>query len=339
MKSNSTQIPMKTTAVVFRQASKPTLEEIEIPEPGPSDVLLKVDYSGVSPGTEVSIITGRRTHNGTFPLVSGYMASGTVMRAGADVKHIKPGDRVAGFGTRINGDVKPVWGGHAAHHVCDASSLTLIPAGCDQISASMWILPCVGLNSVSMANITEKDTVVISGQGLIGQFFAQWAVARGARVIAIEPDQRRAALTRQYVGCEVINPLTSDVATEVERLTSGAWPTVVVEATANARLIGQTSSLIRRMHARMIFLSWYPGKIEVDFSHLHNWEVTTFFPMGAGDDKTARAVVDGFAQGTIRLGDNLTNNIPFEQAPQAMQRVAEEDRSILGMVIDWRAHA
>ena len=59
----------------------------------------------------------------------------------------------------------------------------------------------------------------------------------------------------------------------------------------------------------------------------------------AGDDKTARAVVDGFAQGTIRLGDNLTNNIPFEQAPQAMQRVAEEDRSILGMVIDWRAHA
>jgi len=330
---------MKTSAIIFREAFKPTLEQIEIPEPGPADALVRVAYSGVSPGTEVSIITGRRTHNGTFPLVSGYMASGTVERVGRDVKNVKPGDRVGGFGTRIEGDITPIWGGHAAHHVCDASVLTILPEACDEVPAAMWILPCVGLNAVSLAGITEKDTVVISGQGLIGQFFSQWAVARGARVIAIEPDPRRAALSRQYVGCDVIDPLACDVIAEVEKLTGGKWPTVVVEATANAKLIGQTTSLIRRMRARMVFLSWYPGKIEIDWSHMHAYEPTVLCPSGAGDGETARAVLDGFARGVIRLGDNLTNNVPFADAPAAMKRVAEEDRSILGMVIDWRAHA
>lgn len=327
---------MKAKAVVFRAAYQPTIETIEVPEPEVSDVVVNVEYSGVSIGTETSIIDGTRTHNGTFPLVSGYMASGIVERVGSGVTSIREGDRVAGFGTRIKGDISPVWGGHCSKHVCEASVLEPLPHGCDLKSAAMWIPPAVGLNAVRMANITESDIVLISGQGLIGQFFCQWARARGAMVIAIEPDPRRRELTKQYVRCPVLDPRGCDLESEIERLTGGEWPTVVVEATANPRLITQTTSFVRRMHARVVFLSWYPGKIELEFAHFHNWEATTFFPMGAGGEPARRAVLDGFAGGFIQLGENLSHQIPWEEAVPAFEGIRSGDRSVTGMVIDWK---
>jgi L-iditol 2-dehydrogenase len=328
----------KTTsdALVFRSAGIPTLEQITLPSPGDGDVRIKVEYSGVSIGTETSIITGKRTHNGTFPLVSGYMGSGVVESAGTAVKHLKPGDRVACFGTRIESDVNSIWGAHSAWHVCDASMVHPLPDGCDMRDAALWVLPAVGLNAAGMAGITERDSVVISGQGLIGQFFAQWAVARGARVIVIEPDPLRRELAGKLAGAETIDPASCDVVEEVSRLTDGEWPTVVVEATGVPALVAQTTGLIRRMHARMVFLAWYPGQISIDFSHLHNWEATAFFPMGLGNAQTARGVLQGLARHVIQVGGNLTDCVPWREAPDALRRVVAADRSILGMVIDWR---
>jgi len=328
----------KTTsnAVVFRSAGIPTLEHITLPPPGDRDVRIKVAYSGVSIGTETSIITGKRTHNGTFPLVSGYMGSGVVESAGVAVTHLKPGDQVACFGTRIEGDVNSIWGAHSAWHVCDASMVHSLPDGCDTRDAALWVLPAVGLNAVGMAGITERDSVVISGQGLIGQFFAQWAAARGARVIVIEPDPLRRELAGKLTGAQTINPASCDIVEEVSCLTGGEWPTVVVEATGVPGLVAQTTGLIRRMHARMVFLAWYPGQISIDFAHLHNWEATALFPMGLGDIRTAQGVLQGLARSTIQAGGNLTDCVPWREAPDAFGRVVAGDPSILGMVIDWR---
>lgn len=328
---------MKSTALVFRSAGESELETVNLPDPGPTDAVVRITYSGVSIGTELSIITGARTHNGTFPLISGYMAVGTVEHVGAKVANIKPGDTVVSSSTRVKDGINPVFGGHAAHHVCEGKALQKVPEGCDLRAAAMHVMPAVGLNAVNMAGINDQDTIVVSGQGLIGQFFAQWAAARGARVIAIEPDPLRARVSVKEAGVEIVNPAEEDVARKVEELTGGEWPTVVVEATANPNLIIQSTSLLRRMHARMIFLSWYPQDISLAFAHFHSYEATAYFPMGAGDGNTKRAVLRGFARNVIRLGDNLTDIVAFEDSPQAMRRVIEGDRNILGMIFDWRA--
>ncbi len=328
-------VTTEAKAVVWRTAGHPRLESVQLPEPGAADVVVRIAYSGVSIGTEHSVISGARTHNGTFPLVSGYMAAGLIEQVGADVVNLKPGDRVVSWGTRFEAGLNSVWGAHCSRHVCAAASVTPVPAETDLRDASMWVLPRVGLNAVTLAGISETDTVVICGQGLIGQFFGQWAVARGARVIVVEPDSRRAALARRYVTPDVLNPLEDDVAKAVERLTRSQWPTVVVEATASKTLIGQATGLIRRMHARLVFLSWYPGDIAIPFGELHNHEVTAFFPTGAGSDETGRAVLEGLARGTIHMGENLTDCVPWTDSEAAFRRVCEGDRSIMGMVIDW----
>ena len=327
---------MKAKAIVFRKANHPTLEDISLPELGKGEALVKIHYSGVSIGTESSLFTGARTHNGTFPMVTGYMASGVVEKVADDVTTFKPGDNVINMGTRFAGEINSIWGGHCSYHIASANSLIRVPNGADMRDASFFVLPCVGLNAVGMANITENDTVLIVGQGLIGQFCGQWAAARGARVIAVEPDSIRKALSMAYVTKDVIDPGTCDVEKEVERLTNGQWPTVVVEATANKNLIGNTSCFIRRMHARMIFLSWYPGEITLDYSHFHNWEATSFFPMGCGNQETARAVLDGIARGVIKIERNITHSYEYDKACEGFRKICENDRSIVGMVVDWR---
>lgn len=326
---------MQAKAIVFRVANEPLLEEISIPNPSADELVVKIHYSGVSIGTESSIFSGARTSNGTFPLVGGYMASGVVEQIGSAVTTFNVGDKVAVGGTRLDGDINSIWGGHTSVQVVQAAGTVKIPEGTAMTDASMHILPRVGLNAVSMAGITEQDTVLITGQGLIGQFFGQFARARGAKVITVEPDKLRAELSRKYVTEYVLDPNKDDIGAEIDKITHGAGPTVVVEATASSKLIHNSTQFLRE-YGKMVFLSWYPGSIEIDFAHFHNNTITTYFPMGAGNNATTRAVLTGMKHGTVIIGDNLTDIYPFTEACDGYRRLATGDRSVMGMVIDWR---
>lgn len=66
-------------------------KEVEIPEPGDDEVLIRVRTAGIC-GTDVSIIKGKR--NIQMPLIPGHEFAGDVVSAGKDVRKFKPGDRV-----------------------------------------------------------------------------------------------------------------------------------------------------------------------------------------------------------------------------------------------------
>ncbi len=327
---------MKAKAIVFREANKPTIEEVVLPSLRDGEILVEVQYSGVSIGTEQSIFSGERTHNGTFPLVGGYMASGMVAELGPGVADLEIGDRVAISGARLEGEVTSVWGGHMSRQVTAAESAVKIPDGGSMVDAAMHVLPSVGLNAVSMSGLNQNDTVMIVGQGLIGQFCGQFARSRGATVITVEPNELRRGLSRKYVTENVIDPFNEDVAVRVSELTDGKGPSVVVEATANKRNIAAAVSHLGYWEGKMVFLSWYPGEITFDFSLFHNNQVTAFFPTGNGGPTFTRAVLDCLARGAIVFGDNITDVVPVEQACQAYQRIIDRDPTIFGMVVDWR---
>ena len=326
---------MKTKAIVFRKANSPTLEELELPPLRADEILLKTSYSGVSIGTGSSIFSGVRTHNGTFPLVGGYMATGVVEKVGADVIDFAPGDRVAGGGVRLEDEVNSVWGGHSSRQLIKASMAVKVPEKTEMSEGAMFVMPSVGLNAIRMAEVNEQDTVLISGQGLIGQFFGQFAKNRGAKVIAIEPNEFRRALSKQYVTPYALDPFGDDVAAAVAEITDGRGPSVVVEATASAALIDNATRFLRE-DGKMVFLSWYPGKISIDFSYLHNNAVRAFFPTGAGNAETWRATLACLGDGAIVFGKNMTDLLPYEKACDGYRRIIDGDKSIMGTAFDWR---
>ncbi len=327
---------MKTKAVVFRSANRPSLEEIEIPGLQDNELLVKNHYSGVSIGTESSIFSGERTHNGTFPLVGGYMSTGEVIAVGRKVaESFKEGDKVAALVSRLDGEVNSVWGGHCASRVVPAECALQLPKGASMLDSAFFILPGVGLNAASMAEINEQDTVLVFGQGLIGQYFAQWAGNRGAKVITVEPDSNRAALSRKNVTPFVIDPFNDELTGTVAEFTNGAGPSVVVEATASPKVLEQATKFLKA-DGKMIFLSWYPGNFTLNFADFHNNGIRAYFPTGAGNNETLRAVLTAFANGSIKCGGYITDVYGFSDACEGYNRIIGGDKSILGMAIDWR---
>lgn len=325
---------MKAQAIVFREANKPTVEELDLPELQPGEMLTRTLFSGVSIGTESSIFSGARTHNGTFPLVGGYMGTGVVEAVGPGVEGFAEGDRVVAGGSRLEGEVVSVWGGHLSRRVVEAERALKLPEGVDPREAALHVLPRVGLNALWMAKVAKGETVLISGQGMIGQFFGQFSRRLGARVLAIEPNPERAALSKRYAAEEVFDPSDPDLKRKVVDATGGRGPDVVVEATASARLIGAATSLLRP-RSRMVFLSWYPGNIEIDFSHFHNNAVVAYFPTGSGAMDTLEEFLRALAAREVVVGDNLTDVIPWRESCPAYQRLVDGDRTVMGMVIDW----
>jgi bacteriochlorophyllide a dehydrogenase len=327
---------MKTKAVVFRKANTPELEEFAVPALNPDEVLVEIAYSGISIGTERSIITGERTSNGTFPLVPGYMASGTVLKTGSNVCKYKVGDRVCGLGNRIEAGINSVWGAQSSVQVLAEANCHKIPEGVSMKQAAIFILPGVGLNAVSMAGISEQDTVLISGQGLIGNFFGQWCRARGAKVITIEPDPVRADISRQYVTEHVLNPFDDNLEQQIAEISEGKV-NVVVEATANKNLIDNASRFLNmNMDSKLVFLSWYEGDITLKYADFHNNQVKAYFPTGGGNDITQRAVLTGFASGCLKA-DSMIKTVSPTESLDIYKKICAGDNSLLAVTINWKA--
>src|SRR6476660_1270362 len=93
---------MRARQVVIREPFKVEVREVDLPPPKDNQILVAAEVSAVSAGTELAVYTG--THqwlkdpnlpDWKFPFRPGYSAAGVVVEVGADVKHVKPGDRVS----------------------------------------------------------------------------------------------------------------------------------------------------------------------------------------------------------------------------------------------------
>src|SRR5690348_8435140 len=145
---------MRGQAVVFQDKGIVRFSDVEIPEPGEEDVVVQVDYSWISTGTEASFLRGERVAGEDvykagmewpFPIVSGYQKTGTVLQVGNKVNGIKAGDKVFAALSRISGMFKPV-GGHINPAVCAQKQVWKLPEGADPLDYCGLVLTQVGVN-------------------------------------------------------------------------------------------------------------------------------------------------------------------------------------------------
>ncbi|HDQ15052.1 MAG TPA: hypothetical protein ENN41_09600, partial [Sediminispirochaeta sp.] len=88
-------IPKKMKAAVLYDFNDVRVEERDVPEPGPEDVLVKVESCGIC-GTDVKVVTqGMPKMPPMGDFIIGHEYSGTVVKTGETVDEFKPGDRVA----------------------------------------------------------------------------------------------------------------------------------------------------------------------------------------------------------------------------------------------------
>ena len=247
----------------------------QVPEPdavGADEVLVRPFWCGIC-GTDLHeyaagpIVIPTEPHpltGGSAPQVLGHEFSAEVVGIGADVGHLRVGDRVSvmpivacgrcfycrkGLGHLCERmaciGLSHPWGGIAELAVVPARAAYPLPDGMTEVQGALVEPMAVAACGVDTAGVRPGDTVLITGGGPIGSLAAMYASALGARVILSEPNTRRRERADALGVGEVLDPTAVDVAEHLRELTGGHGADAAVECSGNGRALEAAIGAVR----------------------------------------------------------------------------------------------
>lgn len=240
-------------AAVFKAAGAPlVIEDVPDPEPGPTDLILKVRACGIC-GTDIHWSESTDPDVGWRVLepgaVMGHEFAGEVVEVGREVRsQWKLGDRVCaqpfiGCGScpaclagraylcpRVTMRASPSLLGAYAEYTRTGSSATLrLPESVGFREGALVEPLAVGLNAVGKARLEAGDTVLVVGAGPVGVSVALWCRFFGARhIIVSDLVAERAGKAAAFGATAAIDASREDVRSRVEAISGGA-PQVVFD--------------------------------------------------------------------------------------------------------------
>jgi 3-hydroxyethyl bacteriochlorophyllide a dehydrogenase len=308
---------MLTTAVVMKAPRELELRRLALSAPTSDQVVVDVEWSAISTGTERLLWTGQMPAfpGMGYPLVPGYESVGRVSGVGGDTS-IRVGDRVFVPGANCFGEVRGLFGGAASRVVVQASRVTRLD---DTITEEGVLLALAATAQHALVGGDRRPADLIVGHGVLGRLLARLALCAGGSPVVWEKNPTRAA---GAVGYEVIAP--EDDARKDYR--------AIYDASGDASLL---ASLIGRLaRGGEVVLAGFYDRIEFPFPPAFMKEArlriaAEFLPADL------QAVVALVTSGRLKLGGLITHRREFHQAPEAYT-TAFTDPDCLKMLIDWR---
>jgi propanol-preferring alcohol dehydrogenase len=225
-------------AVVHRFDAPLSIEDVPIPEPGPDQVLVKIEASGLC-HTDIHAARGEWPVKPALPFIPGHEGVGTVEALGGGNSYgIAVGDRVAlpwlgyacgacrycnsGRETLCHEQLNTGYsinGGFAEYSVGFARHVVKVPDGIDPADAAP--LTCAGVTTykaVKSSGARSSDLVAVFGAGGLGHLAIQYARITGAAVVAVDVNAERLATARELGAEHVVHAGEEDPAAALQRL-------------------------------------------------------------------------------------------------------------------------
>jgi NADPH2:quinone reductase len=211
-----------------------TLADLPIPEPGPGQVLIRVEATGLN---FIEVYFRKGVYKASLPLTPGSEAAGTVEELGPGVSGFAAGDAVASVS---------VLGSYAEYALVPATQLVKTPEGLSPEKAAAAMLQGMTAHYLVHSTFPLKDgetALVHAGAGGVGLLLTQMAVRLGARVITTVSTAAKAELSREAGASDVILYTEQDFETEVKRLTGGKGVDVVYDSVGKTTFEGSLNCL------------------------------------------------------------------------------------------------
>lgn len=224
-------------AIQIRETGGPEvlkLADLPIPEPGPGQVLIRVEATGVN-FIEIYFRTG--LYKAALPFVPGSEAAGTVEELGPGVTGFETGDAVASTS---------VLGSYAEYALVPAAQLVKVPAGLSMEQAAAALLQGMTAHYLSHSTFPLKPghvALIHAGAGGVGLLLTQMAARLGARVLTTVSTPDKAELSREAGASDVILYTQQDFEVEVKRLTNGRGVDVVYDSVGKTTFEGSLNCL------------------------------------------------------------------------------------------------
>jgi bacteriochlorophyllide a dehydrogenase len=313
---------MHTTAVVLREPENLELLRLELARPAEGDVVVDVEWSGISTGTERLLWSGQMPPfpGMGYPLVPGYESVGRVVDAGGCAS-VKVGTRVFVPGASCFQTVRGLFGATASRLVVPARRIVAID---EQLAeqGTLLALAATAYHALNLPGVGRPDRIV--GHGVLGRLLARVAVALGGEPPVVwerNPDRMHGA-----AGYLVADP------SEGADKTHG----VIYDASGDASLL---DALIQRIGpgGEIVLVGFYRDRLSFAFPPAFMREARIRVAAEWRPSDLA-AVKDLVESGRLSLDNLITHRDSAAHAASAY-RTAFEDATCLKMVLAWSGTA
>jgi len=310
---------MEALALVLERPEHLKLRALPLTPPTDGDVIVGIEWSGISTGTERLLWSGRMPAfpGMGYPLVPGYESVGRVLATGPK-SSLREGDRVFVPGARCFGEVRGLFGGAASKLVVAEERVTAIP---ESLGEQGILLALAATAHHAMAATGASAPELVVGHGVLGRLLARLAVARGVRPVVWEQNPTRATGARGYDVCAPEDDQRRDY-------------NEIYDVSGDPSLL---DTLIGRLgrQGEVVLAGFYSQPLSFSFP-LAFMKEARLRVAAEWSPEDLRAVCRLIRDGKLSLDGLITHRAEVERAADAY-RTAFEDPACLKMLIDWRA--
>ena len=312
---------MDTLAVVLEAPEQLLLSRLDLAAPGEDDVVVDIEWSGISTGTEKLLYSGRMPHfpGMGYPLVPGYESVGRVSAAG---RHSggQVGSRVFVPGARCFGEVRGLFGGAASRLVVPGAKVVPVEESLGE-RAVLLALAATAHHAVLGQGALLPELIV--GHGVLGRLLARLTVQAGGAPVVWERDPRRQAGAAGYAVQDPADDRRRDYK-------------VICDVSGDALLL---DTLIGRLApgGEIVLAGFYSEPLSFAFAPAFMREARLRVA-AEWRQPDLDAVTGLVADGRLSLDDLITHRSAAGDAATAY-RTAFGDAACLKMILDWGASA
>jgi 2-desacetyl-2-hydroxyethyl bacteriochlorophyllide A dehydrogenase len=317
------------------------VEDVDTPQIGQDEILVRVRACGIC-GSDLHIYRLGLFEGLTRPagggLVLGHELAGEVVEVGAQAARFRVGDRVAGAALGGFAEYVPVQITDSGPH--------LLP-DCISFTQGATLEPlATSLHAVSLARLSEGETVVILGSGIIGLGCVQVLRAGSScRIIVVDASTRRldtaSELGADYtVNLTEINPLeavielTGSAQPEEPLRLRGGSADVVIDCAGAVESLNQGLHMLKQTDGRLVCVALFEQPPTLEFNQLVRKHVTLHGSWAwTGDDfRQAIALVQS---GNVDREPLITHEYGLEEAAEAFAMQDRPDMAIKVVIRPW----
>jgi 3-hydroxyethyl bacteriochlorophyllide a dehydrogenase len=309
---------LHSTAVLLESPRELRLKRLLLDEPTDSDVVIQIEWSGISTGTEKLLWNGTMPDfpGMGYPLVPGYESVGRVTRVGKNSK-LDLHQRVFVPGAKCFGDVKGLFGGAASHVVVPSDRAVALPEGIGE-EGVLLALAATAYHVTQGKKALQPDLIV--GHGVLGRLIARIALLLGHKPVVWEIDADRMSCAEGYT---VLHP-GNDQESKYKN---------ICDASGQVSVLNQLVSQLQ-VGGEVTLAGFYNKDIQFNFPKAFMKEAK-FRIAAQWTPQDLMDVKQLIANGKL----NLSGLITHHRKPSSIDevyRTAFEDPSCLKMVVDWR---
>jgi len=314
---------LKTLAVVLERPEHLALKQLPLTPPDAEDVVVDIEWSGISTGTERLLWTGTMPMfpGMGYPLVPGYESIGRIVEAGPQSERLA-GQFVFVPGATCYGEVRGLFGGASSRIVVPGRRVVPISEDLGERGV-LLALAATAYNAICAGDGAPRIPDLIVGHGVLGRLLARLALVlgEGTPPVVWEIDPQRAGSGDVY---EVIHP--DDDSRRDYR--------AIFDVSGNAGLLDE---LISRLApgGEIVLAGFYSEPLQFAFPPAFIRRVRLRIAAEWRDDDL-KAVKRLAESGELSLDGLISDRMRADEADQAY-KAAFHDPACLKMILDWRS--